>query len=212
MSLKTINYREYLENIPAAGQHILAQQTDENIVVYQAYSNPIADFAIKNQYFGGSSFSMNRMTWIKPNFLWMMYRCGWASKENQERVLAITIKKSFFNEILAAAAYSSFNSDVYSTREEWQHDINNSEVRLQWDPDHDLYGNKQERRAIQLGMKGKIMERYAKDEIVKIADITCFVKEQRSAMEFKKLELLSVPFEQLYYPADERLAEKLKLS
>jgi len=26
---------------------------------------------------------MNRMTWIKPNFLWMMYRSGWASKKNQ---------------------------------------------------------------------------------------------------------------------------------
>ncbi|WP_458785448.1 DUF4291 family protein [Vallitalea sediminicola] len=28
----------------------------------------------------GSSFKLNRMTWVKPSFLWMMYRSGWAKK------------------------------------------------------------------------------------------------------------------------------------
>ncbi len=39
---------------------------------------------------------MNRMTWIKPNFLWMMYRSGWAVKKNQERILAIKLTKKGF--------------------------------------------------------------------------------------------------------------------
>ena len=60
---------------------IYAKFDDKTIRVYQAYNNKIADEAIKT-----------RMTWIKPSFLWMMYRCGWAEKENQERVLAIDIK------------------------------------------------------------------------------------------------------------------------
>ena len=35
---------------------------------------------------------MERMTWIKPSFLWMMYRAGWGKKdENQKRILAIDI-------------------------------------------------------------------------------------------------------------------------
>ena len=37
------------------------------------------------------------MSWIKPNFLWMMYRCGWAAKENQKSVLAISINKTDFD-------------------------------------------------------------------------------------------------------------------
>ena len=101
--------------IPGKGQHILAQQADETIIVYQAYSNAIAGYAVKNQKFGGDSFSFNRMTWIKPNFLWMMYRCGWAMKENQERVLAITISKNFFDEILSKAVYSSFKEREVNT-------------------------------------------------------------------------------------------------
>jgi uncharacterized protein DUF4291 len=27
------------------------------------------------------------VTWIKPSFLWMMYRCGWGKKAGQETVL-----------------------------------------------------------------------------------------------------------------------------
>ncbi len=36
------------------------------------------------------------MTWIKPSFLWMMYRCGWAAKPGQERVLAVRITHEGF--------------------------------------------------------------------------------------------------------------------
>jgi hypothetical protein len=34
-------------------------------------------------------FSMGRMTWIKPSFNWMIYRCGFARKAGQEVVLGI---------------------------------------------------------------------------------------------------------------------------
>ena len=63
---------------------IYAKFDDKTIRVYQAYNNVIADEAIKLGTFG-EHFSLTRMTWIKPSFLWMMYRCGWTEKENQER-------------------------------------------------------------------------------------------------------------------------------
>lgn len=37
------------------------------------------------------------MTWIKPSFLWMMYRCGWGTKEGQETVLAVDISRRGFD-------------------------------------------------------------------------------------------------------------------
>ena len=54
---------------------IRALYNDETIRVYQAYNKTIAEEAVKNGTFG-SHFSLNRITWIKPSFLWMMYRCG----------------------------------------------------------------------------------------------------------------------------------------
>ena len=64
---------------------------DKTIRVYQAYNDVIANEALELGKFG-RNFSMTRMTWIKPSFLWMMYRSGWGKKKNQERILAIDIK------------------------------------------------------------------------------------------------------------------------
>jgi Domain of unknown function (DUF4291) len=53
-------------------------------------------------------FKRDRMTWIKPSFLWMMYRCDWATKPGQERVLAVKITRAGFEWALAHACLSHF--------------------------------------------------------------------------------------------------------
>lgn len=76
---------------------IRAYYTDETIRIYQAYSDIIADSALEHGTFVSPSFKIDRMTWIKPSFLWMMYRSGWAQKDaNQKRILAIDIKREGF--------------------------------------------------------------------------------------------------------------------
>ncbi|WP_211209901.1 DUF4291 family protein [Uliginosibacterium gangwonense] len=88
-------YQEQLARWPQQGHHILAQFDADSIYVYQAYGDAIADYALCHQRFGGT-FSYTRMSWIKPNFLWMMFRAGWASKAGQERILAIRLRRLFF--------------------------------------------------------------------------------------------------------------------
>lgn len=209
MTFQTINYLEQNENIPKNVQIILGQQTDEFIVVYQAYNKQIAEYATSNQKLGGNHFSYNRMSWIKPNFLWMMYRCGWAEKENQENVIAIWIKKSDFETILDNAVYSSFQENIYQSREQWQSELEQKEVRLQWDPDHDPFGNKQERRAIQLGLKGSILKTFGEEMIQKIENITDFVKTQKQFVSKNEIENLIVPTEKPYITTNQILNEKL---
>src|ERR1700742_4382545 len=117
MNISTLLYNVCIEHLPKKGQQILAHQTEEQIVFYQAYKHNIADFAVENQFLGGPEYSYNRMSWVKPNFLWMMYRCGWAEKENQERVLALWVNKSDFEKILNEAVLSSFNNKYYDSNE-----------------------------------------------------------------------------------------------
>ncbi len=211
MNIQTITYEEYLKEIPTEGRHILAQQTGEQILVYQAYNNAIADFAVKNQYFGGNSFSYLRMSWIKPNFLWMMYRCGWAVKANQERVLGIWIDKKDFEFILNQSAFTSYKEDIYGNRENWKQALSKNPVRLQWDPDHDIYGNKQERKAIQLGLKGNILKQFGTEMIKEIIDLTAFVKEQKQKIDDKKVDDLLVPQEQIFQIKSKELNEQIGL-
>lgn len=213
MNIKTQPYPEYLATIPKTGKHIIGQQSDQHIIVYQAYNTSIAQFAVQHQYFGGSHFSYNRMSWIKPNFLWMMYRCGWAGKDaNQASVLAIHLSKTGFEEILKNAVYSSYQEHIYGSQEAWKQELAHKDVRLQWDPDHNPFGDKQERRAIQLGMKGELLKKYGTEFITKIEDITDFVKAQKKIVDSKDLHQLFVPCERIFLPADLALRKKLGLT
>jgi len=211
MNLETILYSQYIEDIPKEGRHILSQQLDDKIIVYQAYNNSIADFAIKNQYFGGNSFSYSRMSWIKPNFLWMMHRCGWAVKENQERVLGIWISKSNFDYILKQSVFSSFQESIYKTHQKWKDELANKSVRLQWDPDHNIYGEKQERKAIQLGIKGSLLRKFGKEMIIEIIDLTEFVREQKKIINSGNIEKLKVPKEWCYQPKNDKIKFQIGL-
>jgi hypothetical protein len=170
-------YAEVSSRWPQRGRHILASFTQDEIVVYQAYRPEIADVAVAQQRFG-SPFSLQRMSWIKPNFLWMMYRCGWASKPDQQRVLAIHLPRSAFDQILAQAVWSSYQPDLHASQQAWSEAVRDSDVRLQWDPDHNPTGQPQERRAIQLGMRGRTLEKFATEWPMRIEDITPIVHQQ----------------------------------
>src|SRR6516162_5533776 len=148
-SLATAPYSEQLKCWPQTGQHILAQFDNETIIIYQAYSHKIGRFAVENGWFGGD-FKYSRMSWIKPNFLWMMYRSQWGQAEGQEVVLAIRLRRGFFDSLLVEAVPSSFEAHTFGSREDWAAAVARSDVRLQWDPDDLPTGEKCERRAIQL--------------------------------------------------------------
>ncbi|WP_069472925.1 DUF4291 family protein [Candidatus Marithrix sp. Canyon 246] len=90
MIFKTDTYIEQQQRLPDSGRNILANHDDESIIVYQAYGPSIGNFAAQNGYFGGQ-FNFDRMTWIKTNFLWMMYRSEWGTKEGQEIVFPLSV-------------------------------------------------------------------------------------------------------------------------
>jgi hypothetical protein len=203
-----MRFQRYLDQVaawPTSGRQILAQFDENSIFVYQAFRPAIAQYAVDNQRFGGE-FSFDRMSWIKPNFLWMMYRSGWAAKEGQEQILAIRLRRTFFDELLQLAVPSSFDQSPYDNRNEWQLAVASSDVRLQWDPDHDPMGQPVQRRAIQLGLRRTAIRRYGEQELLSVEDITPFVVEQRQNIP-GKLAGLRVPEERVYRPADQKAAK-----
>ena len=176
---------------------IYAVYNEKTIRVYQAYNDAIADEALKLGTFG-KKFKMNRMTWIKPSFLWMMYRSGWAAKDNQTRVLAIDIQRQGFDYIVNNSILSIFSKEVYGTIEHWEKLLKKSEIRCQWDPDRDIFGRPLKRKAIQLGIKGSITKRYINEWIVSITDITKSVKDIKIAIIEKKFSDTMLPVEHEY--------------
>lgn len=149
------------------------------------------------------------MSWIKPNFLWMMYRCGWGTKENQEVVLAIYLRRDGFDQMLREAVHSSYVGEVYGSRDAWDEAVRRSDVRLQWDPDHHPSGAKLERRAIQLGLRGRTLEQFADEWTVGIEDISGFVAEQRACLQREGTQKLVTPREDVVPVRDKLVAAKL---
>jgi len=147
-------------------RQIRADFDDRTIVVYQAYRSEIADAAVAAQRFV-PPFSLGRMTWIKPSFLWMMQRSGWATKPGQERVLAVRITRQGLEEALAAAKLSSGKTS-------------GAQVVVQWDPERSLRGAKLEYRSIQIGLGRGIVGRYVSEWTVAIADRTLEVGRMRA--------------------------------
>ncbi len=91
---------------------VRAAYTASTITVYQAYPKEIAQAAVRAGTFV-PPFKRERMTWIKPSFLWMMYRSGWATKPEQEHVLSIELTRQGFEWALERASLSHFDSAVH---------------------------------------------------------------------------------------------------
>jgi hypothetical protein len=210
MKLNTEPYLNQKERWQPRGKVILAQYDADSIVVYQAYRTSIGHFAAQHGYFGGD-FKLSRMTWIKPNFLWMMYRSGWGTKQGQEVTLAICIQRSAFDTILDRAIHSTYIPQIYEDRQTWSKAVQRSDVRLQWDPDHTPSGSKVERRAIQLGLRGEAAIKYAQEWIVSIEDISEFVAEQRQHVISQNYDALFTPSECAYEVTNPETARKLQL-
>lgn len=146
------------------------------VAVYQAYSPAIALPALEAQSFV-PPFRMERMTWIKPSFLWMMYRSGWGRKAGQEHVLRIEVRREGFDWALEHGVLSHFFPGVHGTHERWREEHQDAPVVVQWDPERGLHLEPLGHRAIQVGLRGEAARRYVRDWIVSITDVTALAHE-----------------------------------
>jgi hypothetical protein len=127
---------------------------------------------------------MNRMTWIKPSFNWMMYRSGYASKPGQEFVLGVDITREGFEWALQHAALSSYQPGFHASPEDWKRELEVKPVRVQWDPERDWRLHPiANMRAIQIGLSGEAVERYVNQWIVRIEDVTPVARAVAAAVE-----------------------------
>ncbi|MEV6252941.1 DUF4291 domain-containing protein [Nocardia sp. NPDC051929] len=168
-------------------RRIRAVYDERTIVVYQAYSPEIAEPAVAAGTFV-EPFRRERMTWIKPSFLWMMYRCGWASKPGQERVLAVTITRAGFEWALAHACLSHYDRKLHPDREVWAERLRASPVRVQWDPERDLAHRPLAYRSLQVGLGGIAVVHFLDRWITGIRDVTGEARQLRQLLADGKLE------------------------
>lgn len=185
---------------------IRALHTESTVTVYQAYRPEIGNAAARNGRFP-SAWSRERMTWIKPSFLWMMYRCGWATKEGQETVLAVEITREGFEWALRHACLSHYVPELHGEQANWKRQLKQSPARVQWDPERDLHLAPLPHRSLQLGLAGEATVRYADEWILGITDVTSLAKEIHAHVRAGELDRAAalLPRERPYPVADDVL-------
>ncbi|QHC18882.1 DUF4291 family protein [Streptomyces sp. GF20] len=140
---------------------IRADYDARTIVVYQAYSSAIADAALRAGRFV-TPFSFQRMTWIKPSFLWLMHRSNWARKPGQERVLAVRMTRDGWEQALSQAVQTTAVPKA----------VAQAAVHVQWDPERSVRGAALNHYSIQVGIGRHLIRTFAEDWVVSLTDLT----------------------------------------
>ncbi|MGB6295782.1 MAG: DUF4291 family protein, partial [Rivularia sp. (in: cyanobacteria)] len=134
---------------------------------------------------------------------WMLYRSGYATKHRQESILKIKLTHQGFQEILFQAIPTSFDRNIFELEKDWKRSLDNSEVRYQWDPDRDLSLRRLEHRALQLGIRGSVVQNYVNNWILGIEEVTNLAREIQNALKSKSKQLPEVPQEKVYQVNEE---------
>ncbi|MET9699024.1 DUF4291 domain-containing protein [Streptomyces sp. NPDC006529] len=161
---------------PEPTRRIRAVHTADTITVYQAYGPHLGLPAARDGRFP-PAWKRERMTWIKPSFLWMMYRCGWGTKADQETVLAVEITRAGFDDALRRACLSHYEAATHPDHGAWRDALRAAPARVQWDPERDLHLNPLPHRSLQLGLSGPASRAYADTWTVSIRDVTPLARE-----------------------------------
>lgn len=190
---------------------VRADYDKETIVVYQAYSPSIADPALQAKTFV-SPFSFNRMTWIKPSFLWLMERSNWGQKSNQDRILAVRIKRSGWEEALSLGVLTSYQAGIHRHFEDWKEQFDKAIVHIQWDPERSIRGADLGYDSIQVGLSRHIIQKFVDEWIVDIQDYTPLVRKMYDLIQRGHVDKASkfAPKEKVY-PVDAIIAKRLMM-
>ncbi|MFE6223957.1 MULTISPECIES: DUF4291 domain-containing protein [unclassified Streptomyces] len=156
-------------------RRVRALHTGTTVTVYQAYPPEIGLPTARDGRFP-ELWKRDRMTWIKPSFLWMMYRSGWGTKEGQETVLAVEITRAGFEWALRHACLSHYERGFHADRASWQRELRRAPARVQWDPERDLRLAPLPYRSLQLGLAGEAARRYADEWTVAVTDVTALAR------------------------------------
>jgi hypothetical protein len=192
-------------------REIRADFDRETIAIYQAYSPAIADAALKAGRFV-PPFSLTRMTWIKPSFLWLMHRSHWGQKSAQEGILCVRLSRIGWEKALSLACSTSFFPGLFASPDDWCRQFATAKVHLQWDPERTLRGASLPYYSIQVGLSRHMIREFVDEWVTSIEDFTPRVRKVYGLLQSGEADKAKrlLPMEKIY-PVSPELAKRLQI-
>ncbi|KAJ3037648.1 hypothetical protein HDV00_001453 [Rhizophlyctis rosea] len=141
-----------------------------------------------------------------------MYRAGWATKPNQERIIAIKLRLSFFIHMLSISCPARLSNAPLTDIPTYAAPTPQAkpDIIIQWDPTHSPAGTSiPSLRAIQIGIRGgtETSRRFASgEEWIGVEDVTDFVARMRNCPEVAGQEAVDEQGEGLLVPVERLFA------
>lgn len=156
---------------------IYADFDDNSVVVYQAFRRSTV---VEAQALGtfGRGFGFERTSWIKPSLGWIVHRTRHASRRRMDGVARIRLCRKAFDALLLESVETKPRG---LSEDDWRRRFQRARVIHQWDPDRALDGRPLDRRALQLGLRGReVLQPYVDEWIRSVTDVTEAVRALRS--------------------------------
>lgn len=186
---------------------IYADYDEEEIYVYQAFKPKTVQVAVALGTFG-KGFTFDRTSWIKPSFGWVLRRTKYGTKNRMQGIAKIKVSLEGFEENLSQSIEAHWNQSLFESEESWSKALNGSDVIHQWDPERDLVGKRLDRQAIQIGIRGEVIQKYVSDYIIGVEDVSEPAHEIGRIRKSGGTNFPAVPMEK-EFPISEELFEKL---
>ncbi|MEN7551725.1 DUF4291 family protein [Rapidithrix thailandica] len=186
---------------------IYADYDEEGVYVYQAFKPQTVQTAVALGTFG-KGFGLDRISWIKPSFGWVLRRTKYGTKNRMQGIAKIKLSHQAFHEIISQSIESHWNQNVFASEDVWRNRLNSSDVIHQWDPERDLIGRRLERQAIQIGIRGEVIKKYVSDYIIGVEDVSSLAHEISRIKKGGATNFPGVP-EEKEYPISEELFFRL---
>jgi len=186
---------------------VFAHFDDDGVFVYQAFRRATVTHAVLKGTFG-KGFGLNRITWIKPSFAWMLQRSKYATKSRMDGIAKIKLSHEAWLYILGNSIQTQFDCQLFESETTWQDAQRKTDITHQWDPERDLIGRKLKRSAIQIGLRGEAIRQYVAKWIISVEDVTELATTIGLAGKSRSTVFPSVPVES-EYPLEDNIRKKL---
>ncbi|MEM6346478.1 MAG: DUF4291 family protein [Bacteroidota bacterium] len=186
---------------------VYADYDEEGVYVYQAFKPSTVEIAVEKGTFG-KGFGLDRTSWIKPSFGWVLHRTKYATKNRMQAIARIKITHQSFLQILQNSVEAHWQPNLFETEDQWQTALKKADVVHQWDPERAIDGRPLDRQAIQLGLRAGILKSYVDEFIIKVESATAIAHEM-GALRKQRVPQIPNPFNEREYELSEELFRSL---
>lgn len=161
-------------------RRVRAAFDERRVVVWQAHTDEIADYALANGRFGGAAWRRDRVTRFRLSLGSLLGRTEWAKRPGRERVLAVSLAREGFEALLRQSAHAEFEPGLYASRAAWRLATRYAPVSVAWHPDVDEHGRDLPTETLRIGVRDAALRRFTEEYVVGVEDWTPWVGRHRA--------------------------------